>query len=312
MTDQIEKYIGYLRVERNASEHTITSYSTDLKQFLSFLTEEYDRECSTLEPETIQRLDIRLWLGKLNEEGFSRNSIARKTASVRSFFKYLFTRGVIKKNPAHLLIVPKAEKRLPKTVQPEEIKRMMELAAGNDPRTVQNRAILELFYSTGMRLSELTGVSVHDLDLKAGQVKVTGKGNKQRIIPIGAEAIKACKNHLNCRPELFSSKTGKDDEKALFIAPRGRRMYPRQVQNIVKHYLLQTSEITQKSPHVIRHSFATHMLDAGADIRIIKEFLGHASLGATQIYTHTSVERLKQVYSKAHPRAENDFKRQNI
>lgn len=312
MTDQIEKYIGYLRVERNASQHTITSYSTDLEQFLSFLSEEFGQECANIEPGSIQRLDIRLWLGRLNEEGFSRNTIARKTASIRSFFKYLFTRGVIEKNPAHLLIVPKAEKRLPKTVQPEEISRMMELASGDDPRTVQDRAILELFYSTGMRLSELTGLGVDDLDLRAGQVKVTGKGNKQRIIPIGGEAIKACKNHLNCRTELFSSKTDKTDAKAMFIAPRGGRMYPRQVQNIVKHYLLQTSEITQKSPHVIRHSFATHMLDAGADIRIIKEFLGHASLGATQIYTHTSVERLKQVYSKAHPRAEKEFNRQKI
>ncbi|PWN07480.1 tyrosine recombinase XerC [Rhodohalobacter mucosus] len=312
MTDQIEKYIGFLKVERNASEHTITSYRTDLEQFVSFLSEELGQDSFSIDPGNIQRIDIRLWLGKLNEEGFSRNSIARKTASLRSFFKYLFTRGVIEKNPAHLLIVPKAEKRLPKTVQPEEISRMMELASADDAKTVQHRAILELFYSTGMRLSELTGLNVDDIDLRAAQVKVTGKGNKQRIIPLGGEAIKACKNHLKSREELFSSKTDGNDYKAMFIAPRGRRMYPRQVQNIVKHYLLQTSEITQKSPHVIRHSFATHMLDAGADIRIIKEFLGHASLGATQIYTHTSVERLKNVYSKAHPRAENNIKRQNI
>mgnify|MGYP006292120003 CR=1 FL=1 len=312
MTDQIKKYIGYLKVERNASDHTITSYSTDLEQFISFLSDEYGREASAIDPDSIRRLDIRLWLGKLNESGFSRNSIARKTASVRSFFKYLFTRGVIRRNPAHLLVIPKAEKRLPKTVQPEDISRMMELASGDDPWIIQDRAILELFYATGMRLSELTGLNVEHLDLNAGQVKVTGKGNKQRIIPLGREAIKACKNHLNCRQELFSSKTDAEDAKAMFIAPRGRRIYPRQVQNIVKHYLLRTSEITQKSPHVIRHSFATHMLDAGADIRTIKEFLGHASLSATQIYTHTSVERLKQVYSKAHPRAENELNRQNI
>ncbi|MDX1591511.1 MAG: tyrosine recombinase XerC [Balneolaceae bacterium] len=307
MTEHIEKYIGYLRVERNASDHTITSYSTDLEQFLSFLSAHHEKEATDIDPNDIQRLDIRLWLGNLNEEGFSRNSIARKTASIRSFFKYLFTRGWVEKNPAHLLIVPKAEKRLPKTVQPEEISRMMDLASGDEPKVIQDRAILELFYSTGMRLSELTGLDIDHFDLKAGQVIVTGKGNKQRIIPLGQEAIKACKSHLKSRKELFTSNTCNDMYRAMFIAPRGGRMYPRQVQNIVKHYLLQTSEITQKSPHVLRHSFATHMLDAGADIRVIKEFLGHASLGATQIYTHTSVERLKQVYSKAHPRAENDM-----
>ena len=307
MTEHIEKYIGYLRVERNASDHTITSYSTDLEQFLTFLSAHHEKEATDIDPNDIQRLDIRLWLGNLNEEGFSRNSIARKTASIRSFFKYLFTRGWVEKNPAHLLIVPKAEKRLPKTVQPEEISRMMDLASGDEPKVIQDRAILELFYSTGMRLSELTGLDIDHFDLKAGQVIVTGKGNKQRIIPLGQEAIKACKSHLKSRKELFTSNTCNDVYDAMFIAPRGGRMYPRQVQNIVKHYLLQTSEITQKSPHVLRHSFATHMLDAGADIRIIKEFLGHASLGATQIYTHTSVERLKQVYSKAHPRAENDM-----
>lgn len=307
MKEWIEKYLAYLKVERNASEHTIVSYRTDLEQFLTFLSDELDKKQEEISPDEIQRLEIRLWLGHLNEAGMSRNSIARKTATIRSFFKYAFTRGVIDKNPAHLLIVPKAEKRLPKTVHPEEISRMMELASGSEPKIVQDRAILELFYSTGMRLSELTELNYDMIDLKAGQVRVTGKGNKQRIIPLGSEAIKACKNHLKSRMELFSSSTNADDAKSMFIAPRGGRMYPRQVQNIVKNYLMKTSEVTQKSPHVLRHSFATHMLDAGADIRIIKEFLGHASLGATQIYTHTSVERLKQVYSKAHPRAENDY-----
>lgn len=305
MKQWIEKYLRYLKIEKNASVHTITSYRTDLNQFLNFTAVEQQVNPHQTEITSIDRLQIRLWLGALSEDGLARNSIARKVACVRSFFKYAFTRGAITKNPAHLLIVPKPEKRLPKTVQAEEIRRMMELAEGDDPKTVQDRAILELFYCTGMRLSELTELDIRDLNLSGRQVIVHGKGNKQRIIPLGDEALKACKIHLNSREELFSSRTDADSRKALFLAPKGQRIYPKRVQLIVKEYLMKTSEVTQKSPHVLRHSFATHMLDAGADIRIIKEFLGHANLSATQIYTHTSVDRLKQVYKKAHPRAQN-------
>jgi integrase/recombinase XerC len=305
MKQWIEKYLRYLKIEKNASVHTITSYRTDLNQFLNFTAVEQQVNPHQTEITSIDRLQIRLWLGALSEDGLARNSIARKVASVRSFFKYAFTRGAITKNPAHLLIVPKPEKRLPKTVQVEEIRRMMELADAGDPKTVQDRAILELFYSTGMRLSELTELDISDLNLSGRQVIVHGKGNKQRIIPLGDKALKACKIHLKSREELFSSRTDADAGKALFLAPKGQRIYPKRVQLIVKEYLMKTSEVTQKSPHVLRHSFATHMLDAGADIRIIKEFLGHANLSATQIYTHTSVDRLKQVYKKAHPRAQN-------
>lgn len=305
MKEWIDKYLRYLKIEKNSSKHTIISYRTDLHQFLSFTASTSEVDPEMVDITSINRLQIRLWLGVLSEDGMARNTIARKVASVRSFFKYAFTRGAIIKNPAHLLIVPKAEKRLPKTVQKEDIQRMMELANGEAPKDLQDRAILELFYSTGMRLSELTELNSDHIDFKSRQVIVTGKGNKQRIIPLGDEALRACKLHLNKREELFNKKTDTDARKALFIAPGGQRMYPRQVQRIVNNYLLKTSEVSQKSPHVLRHSFATHMLDAGADIRIIKEFLGHTNLSATQIYTHTSVDRLKQVYSKAHPRAEN-------
>lgn len=305
MKEWIDKYLRYLKIEKNSSKHTIISYRTDLKQFLSFTASNLNIDTDQVEITSISRLQIRLWLGKLSEDDMARNTIARKVASVRSFFKYAFTRGAITKNPAHLLIVPKAEKRLPKTIQKEDIQRMMDLADGDTPSELQDRAILELFYSTGMRLSELTELNCDDIDFKNRQVIVTGKGNKQRIIPLGKEALIACKRHIDKRGELFHEKTDHNARKALFIAPGGQRMYPRRVQTIVKKYLMKTSEVSQKSPHVLRHSFATHMLDAGADIRIIKEFLGHADLSATQIYTHTSVDRLKQVYSKAHPRAEN-------
>jgi tyrosine recombinase XerC len=305
MKHWIEKYLRYLKIEKNASVHTITSYRTDLLQFLKFSSSEQEISPEQVDLASVNRLQIRLWLGALGEDGLARNTIARKVASIRSFFKYAYTRGAIIKNPAHLLIVPKAEKRLPKTVQVEEIRRMMELAGGDEPEKIQDRAILELFYSTGMRLSELTELNTDHVNISGRQILVHGKGNKQRIIPLGEEALKACKKHLKSRKELFSSKTDDDAKRALFLAPGGQRIYPRRVQLLVKGYLMKTSEVTQKSPHVLRHSFATHMLDAGADIRIIKEFLGHANLSATQIYTHTSVERLKQVYNKAHPRAEN-------
>jgi integrase/recombinase XerC len=304
MTELISKYLQYLKIERNASVHTINSYGNDLSQLLDFAAREFNKESRHVQVDEIDRLTIRLWLGELSENGMARNTIARKVASVRSFFKYCFKRGYIDKNPAHLLIVPKKEQRLPKTVRLTDIETMMNLADGDEPCQIQEKAILELFYSTGMRLSELTGLNVTDLDLNQRQITVFGKGSKQRTIPLGNKALDACSRHLQTRKKLLTSKSGPDAKTALFIAPEGGRMYPRKVQRIVKDYFLKVSEVTQKSPHTLRHSFATHMLDAGADIRMIKEFLGHANLASTQVYTHTSVERLKKVYSQAHPRAE--------
>lgn len=301
----IRKYLHYLQVERNCSPHTLSAYRNDLSQFLSHCAEIQQCEEEQVDANQADRLIIRLWLGELAEKEIARSSISRKVASVRSFFKYSFKRGYINNNPAHLLIIPKKEKRLPKTVHSDEIRRMIEQAVGDEPAVIQERAILELFYSTGIRLSELTGLNLSDIDLNLKQITVLGKGNKQRIVPVGSEALIAIKNHLSHREGLFGKRTDEDARRALFLAASGHRIYPRIVQKMVKRYFEKTSEITQKSPHVLRHSFATHMLDAGADIRIIKEFLGHANLSATQIYTHTSVERLKNVYEQAHPRAKN-------
>jgi len=305
MKNLIEKFLRYLEIERNSSSHTIIAYKTDLGQFLGHCAELQDCAEEAVKTEGIDRLAIRLWLGKLSEKGAARSSIARKVASVRSFFKYAFKRGYLEKNPAHLLIIPKKEQKLPKTAQPSEIRRMMEQADADDPKTIQDRAILELFYSTGMRLSELVSLNLSDINFNLKQITVRGKGNKERIVPIGGEALKSLKKHLAHREELFGKRTDQDASKAVFLAISGHRIYPRAVQIMVKRYFELTSEITQKSPHVLRHSFATHMLDAGADIRMIKEFLGHSNLSATQIYTHTSVERLKNVYDQAHPRAKN-------
>ncbi len=299
----ISKYLKYLRVERNASEHTIISYENDLSSFLDFTAKVNEQKPEQVDISLITRLSIRLWLGDLSEQGLAKTSIARKVAALRSFFKYCFKRGHIDKNPAHLLVVPKKEQTLPKTATVEDITRMMEAVDTETVRGLQDRAILELFYATGMRLSELTGLNLTDIDLNQNQVTVHGKGNKQRIIPLGKTVVTILKEFRTKRTELYGQRTDSDARKALFIAASGQRMYDRAVRYMVEDYLKKTSEVTQKSPHVLRHSFATHMLDNGADIRIIKEFLGHANLAATQVYTHTSMERLKNVYEQAHPRA---------
>lgn len=302
----INKYLRYLQVEKNASKHTITSYQNDLLQLTTFAEKTEGNNSGEFNVSDIDRLTIRLWLGELSENGMARKTIARKVASTRSFFKYCYRRGLIDKNPAQMLIVPKSEKRLPKTVQPAEIKEMMKLADGDSPEKRQDKAILELFYSSGMRLGELIGLNINDLDFSKKQVTVLGKGKKQRTIPLGSKAIDACKKHLKTRHQLLPPQKDRDSDsrKAVFLAKNGKRVYPKKVRRMVKNYLLQTSEVTQKSPHVLRHSFATHMLDSGANIRVIKEFLGHSNLSSTQVYTHVSVERLKNIYKQAHPRAE--------
>lgn len=305
MKSLIETYIRYLKIERNASSHTITSYKNDLKSFLEFVGSELKKDAEEIDIKDINRLLIRLWLGELTEKGYSKSSLARKVAAIRSFFKYCFKRGHIDKNPAHLLVIPKKEKSLPKTVNVEDLSRLMDIVDDSNPNGIQDKAILELFYSTGIRLSELVSLNLESINLEQQQIRVLGKGNKQRIVPLGNEAMDAIKMHLSTRVQLFGKRTDNDAKKAVFLAASGQRIYDKAVQRLVEDYLKRTSEVTQKSPHVLRHSFATHMLDRGADIRVIKEFLGHANLAATQIYTHTSVERLKNVYEIAHPRAKN-------
>ena len=304
MNEPVRKYMRYLEIEKNASPHTREAYATDLGQLASFLGRQFDMDPDVVDIQLVKRAHLRMWMGELAELQLSKTSISRKVAAARSFFKYCYRRSLIKENPTQLLITPKKEKRLPKVVQGKEIEFMMDIVDTGSPWGRQEKAILETFYGTGIRRSELVNLNIVDVDFPQRQVKIFGKGAKERIVPVGRKALEALAAHLETRAQLFSGKTDTDARKAFFLTKNGARIYPRAVQRIVESYLKRTSEVTQKSPHVLRHSFATHMLDRGADIRVIKEFLGHSSLAATQVYTHASMEHLKNVYQNAHPRAE--------
>ena len=302
----LQRFIKYLQIERNASPKTREAYERDINQFLLFCCKEWSADIPDFDYHRIDRLVIRLWLGSLMKSRLAKSTLARKTASVRSFLKFLFKRGLIGHNPAHLLMNPKKEHRLPVSVRPEEIALLMESVQTDSVYGKRDLAFLELLYSTGIRLDELIRLDMTDISLSRKRVKVTGKGAKDRVVPFGDPAMQALECYLKDRPLLFNRKNSLNDQTALFLTDSGKRMYPRFVQRKVSFYLSKVSEVSQKSPHVIRHSFATHLLERGAGIRVIKELLGHSDLAATQIYTGTSVEHLRNVYLKAHPRAESD------
>jgi integrase/recombinase XerC len=309
MNSLIKKYLHYLKVEKNASPHTVLSYKTDLMQFSSYLAHHSSApSLDATDVNTVDRSSIRMWLGRLSADGLNRSTIARKVASLRSFFKFCFKRGYIDTNPAQLLIIPRQGKRLPHTADEDSVQAMLNSIAPESAIERQNRAILELFYGSGIRLAELIQLNADDIDFARKQLKVTGKGNKERIVPAGEQALSALREHLQTRLTILNDDTVPADSNAMFITARGLRIYPQAVRKMVQKYMSLHTECEQKSPHTLRHSFATHMLDHGADIRVIKELLGHSSLAATQVYTHTGIDRLKQVYDKAHPRGQTEEK----
>ncbi len=295
-----DKYLSYLRIERNASPHTITSYRRDLEDFTDFL-QIYDSE-SLDDVARINRFSIRAWMGHLSDNGLSNRSIGRKVSCLKSFFKYAFARGHVDQNPALLVSVPKAEKRLPDTVQQIDINALFDEMPSVTGWDYQTRAIIELLYATGIRLAELISINVEDIEHSSDLIRVMGKGSKERYVPFGDKAREAIDEWISHRKSYVDKEAADADRKALFLSKSGKRIYPVAVQRLVKKQIERVSEIRKKSPHVLRHSFATHMLNKGADIRVIKELLGHAALTSTQVYTHTSVEHLKKVYEDAHPR----------
>jgi site-specific recombinase XerC len=291
MREPIDRFFKYLTIERNMSPHTVAAYRRDLDQCLRFLCEMHECAAEELNLDTITKSHLRLWIGELSDRNLQKTSISRKVAAIRAFFRFSHKRGHTKINPAATLLTPKKEKRLPKTMPMAGLNDLMDGTVD-----AQIRAILELFYGTGMRLSELVSLNLTDVDFRLKQVTVIGKGSKQRIIPFGSKAESALRSWIEARVAI--------DTPALFLTPKGRRIYPKAVQRMVGTALMPLAEGAQKSPHVLRHSFATHLLDRGADIRIIKDLLGHSNLAATQVYTHNSVERLKDLYQHAHPRAQ--------
>ncbi len=286
MERYIDKFIRYLEIEKNYSTHTLTNYRLDLKEFSKFLGQ--------TGVENADYLTLRKYLALLKEKNLKMRSVARKFSALRSFFKFLTREGFLKVNPVLVLSSPKTEKHLPQFLTEEETRRLIESVVAKDERSLRDRAILETFYSTGIRISELVGLNTEDADFISGIIKVMGKGKKERVVPIGEHAIKAIREYLDKR---------KKSSPAVFLNKSGRRISDRAVRDIIEKYIKLASLRQGVSPHTLRHSFATHLLDRGADLRSVQELLGHVNLSTTQIYTHLTMERLKSVYDKTHPRA---------
>jgi len=304
---EIEEFLTFLTKERNDSPHTVKAYRRDLAALQEFC-DEYYGGAGQWTWETIDRLGLRSFMGELKRRGLAKRSIARAVSVFRSFYRFLGTRYGMEANPAKGVRAPKLERRLPAVLDRAQVEVMFEyatsLAAGGGFGPTRDLAILELFYATGMRLSELAGLNLSDVDIISEQVKVRGKGKKERIVPFGGFAARALRGYLAERDDLIAAvRVKRVDRRAMFLTRRGTRFSPRGIQNTVRRYLGTLDHNVGLRVHSLRHSFATHLLDAGADLRAVQELLGHASLSTTQVYTHTSVERLKKVYHKAHPRA---------
>jgi integrase/recombinase XerC len=301
----IDTFLRHLADGRQLSPHTTSAYRRDLTEFVEFLDRYHGEPGWSWEG--IDRLALRGFLADLNRRGLARASIVRKLSAVRSFFRFLHQEEVVELNPGRAVRSPKLERRLPGWLTRDDVERVFTLAenraAEGDLLGVRNLAILETFYATGMRLAELQRLDLEDLDLIGDQVKVRGKGRKERIVPLGQTAVRALRRYELRRAEFAGRATASADRRAVFISERGRRLSVRQIQLIVQRLLDTVAEDAGLSTHSLRHTFATHLLDAGADLMAVKELLGHASLSTTRIYTHTSKERLKRVYDQAHPRA---------
>jgi integrase/recombinase XerC len=301
----IERFLDHLRVERNASPHTVRNYGSDLEQFRSFLKASgmsRDKSTGDVSVQEIDHLTIRAYLSHLYR-GRKKSSLARKLAAQRSFFRFLVDEGILRQSPAEIVATPKQEKNLPSFLPVDEVFSLLDATEKSPRWGARDWAMLETLYSCGIRVSELVGLSDGDVDFVLGIVRVYGKGGKERIVPVGEKALEAIRAYLPARDEILARHGRKASPAPLFINTRGTRLTSRSVARILQKHILQSGLLRKASPHALRHSFATHLLDAGADLRSIQELLGHASLSTTQKYTHVSVDKLMEVYDKAHPRA---------
>jgi len=291
-----ESFLQYLQTERRYSPHTVRSYLNDLNQFYSFLSS-LDLPA---DPLTVTSHDIRAWIVSMLDKSYSTVSVHRKISCLRVFYRFLRKEGLVESDPLQKIVLPKRKKQLPVFIEEEALHKLLDdYNFGKSFAGIRNRTIIEMLYFTGMRRSELIGLRNNDVDLQEATVKVTGKRNKQRIIPLVKSFVKRLEEYIEVRDGFISS----GDEGWFFITDKGNKLYGKYVYNTVYNYLAMVTTIEKKSPHILRHTFATHMLNHGADLNSIKELLGHANLSATQVYTHNTFEKLKKIYKQAHPRA---------
>lgn len=303
----IDKFSSYLLNEKNYSKNTLLNYVRDLNDLYSFIARRIEDKGAKIEIKYIDEQTLKDFIAGFvldKETKYSKRTISRKISTLKSFYKFLNRKKLYTANPARNLIFPKLPKNLPTVVDETALANLFDLEYfSKDVWGLRDRAIMELLYSTGIRLNELVNLSIDNFDERNMVIKVRGKGRKERIIPIGVPAAGAILAYLEKREKYFDEKQTNYDRIVIFSAKNGKKVYPALVNRIAEKYISKVSEIKKKSPHVLRHSFATHMLNHGADIRAVKDLLGHASLSTTQIYTHVSVERLKEVYKTAHPKA---------
>ncbi len=315
----ISDFLEKLRSLKNLSPNTVIAYRSDLIQFFSFLSEHFClADLNGFDPELVTTVEVRLFMGALIERGVQPRSIARKLASVKSFYRYLHEGGHIKSSLFSALATPKYPRRVPGFLTEQQTEKLFDELL---PATVQgfrkpesndldelfiherDRSLLELLYCSGLRISELIELRTEDLDLDGGYVKLTGKGRKQRIVPVGEPARAALKKYFEVRRNFFRMRSRGEVVVNVFVTKRGKKLYPVLVQRLTKKYLLSVTDQKKKNPHLLRHTFATHLLNGGADLNSVSEMLGHSNLSTTEIYTHVTFERLKEVYRKAHPKA---------
>ncbi|MCP3980606.1 MAG: tyrosine recombinase XerC [bacterium] len=306
--ESVRTFLAYLRDQRRASPRTLRAYVGDLGQFETFLVEEHcDGEAPP--PSGIDTLAVRGFVASLSRKGLGKSSIARKLSAVRSFLRFFVRDGHIEVNPAEGIPTPRVPKPLPRTLTVDEVFNLLERIAGDDPASLRDRAILELLYAAGLRVSELVSLDLHDVDLTSQIVRVLGKGGKERMVPFGDKAEGSIRAWLDASTGRRSAKSSDPD--ALFLNLRGGRLTDRSVRRILNRRMDEAAIFAKISPHALRHSFATHMLGAGADLRAIQELLGHASLSTTQVYTHVTTDALMRIYDKAHPRSQRRSARGN-
>ncbi len=293
----IDEFMEFIQ-EKNYSRHTRDAYLQDLSQFVDFLQANGWEDLRSVD----HRI-LREYLAQLKNRGLTRTTVARKIASLRSFYKYLARQEIVDKNPVLGVVTPKKERRLPQFLYPQEMLELLELP-GQHPRGIRDRAIMETLYGAGIRCGELVGLDLEDLDLSRGYIRVFGKGAKERLVPLGKMGCAALNNYLQyARADFLRRNPGGRAEVAVFLNVHGRRLSDRSVRRIIAGYVRQMALKKKVSPHTLRHSYATHLLEAGADLRVVQELLGHVDISTTQIYTHLSRERIRAVYEKAHPRA---------